>query len=266
MIHDSVRDAFLAFTQPLEGRVPSLYFDIKDLITTGVGNLCNTPDQAVAIKGWVIDGRPATDREIRGDWMALRAEEDRRIRTNEKRLSGLHWRYAQPYTRIRLPDAAIDALVLAKLASNVAHMTRNHFPDMGYWPADAQLGVCSMAWACGPDFPKTFKNFAAAAKKQDWTGAVAACTIKEAGNPGIVPRNKANRICFQNAAMVLSSGADKSRLWWPSQAPAEAFDPAEADTEPAVPHPGPRPEALAGDVSVAGAVVSEALKDMAKTE
>src|SRR5262249_1550380 len=38
-MRDSVRTAFLPFSEPLEARVPFMYLDIKSLVSTGVGNL-----------------------------------------------------------------------------------------------------------------------------------------------------------------------------------------------------------------------------------
>lgn len=260
-MHPAVRASFLTFTQPLEGRVPYMYLDILGLVTTGVGNLIDPSSEAVKLP-WTIgpNGEPASREAIRADWDALKNRQD---------LRRLHHKYAAPITRCRLSEAAIDALVLGKLAANVAHMTTKHFPGFAGWPADAQIGACSMAWACGPGFPATFKNFARAANAGDWLAAAAACAIRdglntpqlEDDNLGIVPRNKANRLCFTNAAAVVAAGAPLDVLHWPAAFDAAAWA-VEADTEPAVPHPGPAPVALAEPFSVAEAVVRDGLRDM----
>jgi hypothetical protein len=49
----------------------------------------------------------------------------------------------------------------------------------------------------------------------NWAGAQADCTIREEGNPGIVPRNRANRICFANAEIATRLRIDRDRLGWP---------------------------------------------------
>jgi hypothetical protein len=261
-LHQSVWDAFSAFSEPLEGaRIPYMYLDVKRLVTTGTGNLIDPVTAALALP-WRVNGRLATQREIREDWTALKSEDDRRAREGERPLYKLHHKYAAAYTRCRLDDADIVELVASKLAANVAYMVGHAFPDFATWPADAQLAACSMAWAVGPGFASKFPNFARAAKAQDWPTAKAACSIRAEGNPGVVPRNTANRLCLDNAAAVAAAGADVSRLWWPS-AFAAPFAAAEADTEPAVPHPGPAPTALAGAFSVAEVLTAEALKDMA---
>lgn len=272
-INPQILERWHAFSEPLEGRVPSLYLDVKGLITVGVGNLCNTPAAAVAIKGWTIDGRPATDREVREDWMALRAEDDRRLREGQASLRKLHWKYAQPYTRIRLPDAAIDTLVREKLASNVAHL-RKIFPTWDAFPADAQLGILSIAWAAGPALDVDaldngnggWPNFCKFARADNWTACVAACKLREEGNPGVVPRNAQNRHCFMNAALVVSLGLPRGTLHWPGDAPDWPEPEDEHTTAVEVPHPGPPPQALAGEVSVAAAVVSDALRELSERE
>jgi hypothetical protein len=265
MMHAAVEKAFVSFTEPLEGRVPHMYLDVKRLITTGIGNLIDPIDAAVRVRGWKIDGRPATEREVREDWMALRAENDRRIRFGEIPLHRQHWKFAARYTRVRLDDAGIAELVIGKLRNNAAHLRAKHFPQWDSWPADAQLAVLSMAWACGPDFPlpkpngSGFVNFAKYAKEQNWTSCVAACRIKEEGNPGVVPRNAANRHCFMNAAFVKTLGLPVDVLHWPGDAPDWSVT-EEPNTRVDVPHPGPPPAPLAEPFSVADVIVRDALK------
>lgn len=252
-----VAEAFPAFTQALEGHVDHMYVDILGLVTTGRGNLIDPIDAAVRLP-WKIDGRPATAREIREDWLALKNEDERRVRFGGKPrpLRELHFKYAAPLTRCRLTSADIDDLTASKLDSNVAFMVANHFPEFATWPADAQLAVCSMAWAVGPAFARKFPSFAKFAQAQQWAACESACTIREAGNPGVVPRNKHNRLCFSNAAYVVEHGRNPDRLYWP--------DPAAAAPESFRPPILPRPEPLAAPVSVAQEIVSDALRELSK--
>ncbi len=81
-----------------------------------------------------------------------------------------------------------------------------------------------MAWAVGDGFPAIFKNFTRFANQHDWGAAVACCRIKEVGNPGVVPRNRRNELCFENAAAVLErSSAARGVLYWPERA-SEVLD------------------------------------------
>lgn len=184
-----------------------MYLDVKGLVTTCVGNLIDTPHEAAKLP-WRhgTEGPHATRDEVFAAWHALKARQD---------LAKKHWRFAAQLNDLRLTEQAMDELVAKKRGEFYAYMKRHHFPAIDDYPADAQLGLLSMAWACGPGFPRTFKNFALSVVNGDWEGAAAACKIREAGNPGVVPRNKANRTCFGNAAIVVQSNLDRERLHWP---------------------------------------------------
>jgi GH24 family phage-related lysozyme (muramidase) len=208
-IRQSVIDAFLAFTTPLEGRVNHLYLDVLGLVTTGIGNLVDPVFAALALPWKLPDGSKAPPDVIRAQWSALKARQD---------LAHRSLKYAAAVTTIRLDDTDVDALVLGKLQENADFVAAHYFPMFAHYPADAQLGIMSMAWAVGPGFPLKFPTFKSAVLEGDWDGALAACTIKEAGNPGLVPRNAANRVCFANAEIVERCGLDPTVLNWPSVA------------------------------------------------
>ena len=78
----------------------------------------------------------------------------------------------------------------------------------------AKPRAASMAWACGPGF--VFPQLAAALRAQDFRLACTHCTISEAGNPGIVPRNVLNRRLYLNAARVVEWKLDPEELHWPT--------------------------------------------------
>lgn len=222
-MHRSVVEAWHAFSEPFEGRVHWLYADVKGLITAGVGNLADPVSLAQAMP-WVVNGVPVDKAEIARQWHA--------VKEHAAYLSKRHYKFAANYTTMRLTDEGIDQFVARRLAiSEVA--IRKHFPGWDSFPADAQLGCLSMAWAVGDGFPAIFKNFTRAANAGDWSGALAACKIKESGNPGVVPRNRANRRCFANAAVSVAHGLDAAELYWPGEAkpaerpPARAIDAAD---------------------------------------
>ena len=96
------------------------------------------------------------------------------------------------------------------------------FPDLPTWPASAQLAVLSLAWACGPGF--RFPKTEAAIRTQDWATAAEEGVINSVGNPGVIPRNKANRQLFLAAAHVVAIGGDRSVLL---MAPPEELSEAE---------------------------------------
>jgi len=208
--------------------VHSLYCDILGLITTGVGNLVDPISLAEQLPWTLEDGSEADLAQLRADW--------HKLKDNASHYAKLHWRFARDATRVRLTDQAIDDLVAKKRAEFEAYLKKNHFPQWDTYPADAQLGIMSMAWACGPGFPGKFKNFARCVLASNWAAAAQlddpsnaksnwSGKIREAGNPGVVPRNKHNRLCFQNAALVEQLSLDPRELHWPNVATATVQDP-----------------------------------------
>jgi GH24 family phage-related lysozyme (muramidase) len=214
-MYDSVRESWHAFSEPFEGRVPSMYLDILGLVTCGVGNLIDPVSEAVKVPFYRdSDGQRATEAEVRAAWHALKERQDLKRR-------GVS--YARALTKLHMRDEDIGALVASRLASNEAFICK-WLPAFPTIPADAQLGILSMAWAVGAGFNRKFPTFTKAALAGDWFAASAACTIREAGNPGVVPRNKANRCCFMNAHLVATHGLDRSALHWPAAVSIEVAE------------------------------------------
>jgi len=211
-MHQSVHENWHAFSQPFEGRLLTMYLDVKGLVTTGVGNLIDPVSEAIKLPWKHKDGRPATSTEISAAWHALKARPD---------LAHRNARLAAALTGLELSDADVDALMESRLNSNEAFITAHHFPFFPEFPADAQLGILSMAWAVGADFAREFKNFKAAVLAGDWLAARDACKIREEGNSGVVPRNAANRVCFANAEIVTRCGLARDVLRWPNVAQAD---------------------------------------------
>jgi len=210
-MHQSVLERFVEFSAPLEGVVTSLYVDIKQLVTVGIGCLADPVQMAMNLP-WVLpDGSRPTRDEIARQWRSVKAE--------APRLAKLHWRYAAALTTIRLTDEGVLEVVRERLIAN-EKVLRGYFPNWDLFPADAQLACCSIAWAVGAGFPATFGNFRAAANAQNWTAAISASGIRTDNNPGIVPRNAANRLCLANAQQVLSQGIPLDTLFWPDTAPS----------------------------------------------
>lgn len=212
-MHQSVIDAWHSFSEPLEGRISGMYLDIKGLVTCAVGILIDPVHMAIALP-WRrdSDNQLATKDEVRTAWSILKTHQDYSRRST---------RAARELTRLHLDDADIDAAVAKKLAENEAFITAHYFYNFAGFPADAQLAIMSMAWAVGPGFPLKFPSFRAAVEAENWLAAREHCTIREEGNPGVVPRNRANRVCFANAAIVTAEHMARDILRWPNVATAD---------------------------------------------
>ena len=200
----SVQANARAFNERFEGSLSFMYLDQEGYVTTGEGNLIDPMTIAMGLP-WQVDGRDATPAEISNAWSAVKARTDL-----EKNGGGA---YAS-VTNLRLTSEAITNLVLAKLGQDEDTL-RKYFPQWDNFPADAQLGILSMAWAMGPAFPQTFTSFTEAANSGDWATAAAQSQMKP--TPGIAPRNTANLLLFTNAA---TPGIDPAELYWPNVAAA----------------------------------------------
>lgn len=205
----SVARAFVSFNAPLEAFLTYLYQDALGLMTTGMGNLVDTrppsPDPTAACLAlpWRMpDGSPATRDQVAASWRAVRA-------------SGCHSAACEkvPGNTVRLTNADVSALVAQKAAANELEM-KKFFPSFALLPADAQLGLHSMAWAAGPDVFSGFPVFTAALNRLVPDFGVAARESVLQG-VGIDRRNAANFQLFTNAGQVFQRGLDFASLVWP---------------------------------------------------
>lgn len=210
-----VRDNFSAFSTKFEGAVPWMYLDIKGLVTTGIGNLINSPGAATALP-WRhgVDGPYATANEIAQAWqtvhdMAGKRDAKGRLFTE---LGGGNSAFANA-TDLRLDAEGIAKAVGGKLESNEA-ILRKRFPYYDNWPADAQLALHSMAWAMGANF--AFPKFQAAVSGliPDFATAAKESYMPDQANPGLRPRNAANKALFLAADNTLRNNLDVTAINW----------------------------------------------------
>lgn len=208
-MYQSVQDAFVDFSTQFEGKVHFMYLDIKGLVTVGIGNLIDPVDAALNLPFvHKSDGSPASQDEIQTEWNTLKSQPD---------LAQKGYKACAPLTNLMLTDDSIAQLVTAKLNQFASTLqSTSEFSTMDSWPADAQLGLLSMAWAMGPAFGSSWPKFRAACAASDWSTAAANCRMSETGNPGLKPRNDADVLLFNNAAAVQTGGLDFSVLHWPS--------------------------------------------------
>jgi hypothetical protein len=227
LLHSSVLDIFPSFSREFEGQVPHLYLDVLGLPTTGIGNLVNDVSSVTRLP-WRVgeDGPLAPLAEILEHWNYLKSRQDLKTRHYKYAKDAFMQRFGHVLT---LSNEAIDELVERRLG-DFAEYSAKKWPNFQFFPADAQLGICSMLWALGS--LTKFPNCARLVSKEDWLGCAAgapakttdkgwqaasyACKIKEEGNAGIIPRNKANVMLFRNAADSVRYGLPVGQLLWPS--------------------------------------------------
>lgn len=230
-MRQSVRDSFRPFTTSFEGEVPEMYTDVLGLVTCGIGNLIDPLPAALSLP-WIhrASGTPATMAEVSEEWRAVK-------------FGKLHWYKGRPPRAIVLSPEGLSEVFMRRFEANEQYLARR-WALWNLWPADAQMGAHSNAWAAGsgwqaPAFDMFVRNasgdgFRSCAGKagydpndpsnrgaawlrdtrpEDDARGVHGPTL----NPGLRPRNMANQTLFQNAAVVLASGFDPERLYWPMQ-------------------------------------------------
>ena len=199
----SVESAFRAFSSKFEGAVNFMYLDVKGLVTTGIGNLIDPGVAALGLPWIRPDGLPASKMEIAIEWGLVKQRQDMKMH------GGMAFKAV---TKLRLSDEGVSQLLMGVLHRNNDAIV-GRFPDFEDWPADAQLATHSMAWACGTGF--RFPRLAAALLEADFRTAAAECHMNETGNPGLAPRNVANKILYRNAAVTRDLHLDPEHLCWP---------------------------------------------------
>jgi GH24 family phage-related lysozyme (muramidase) len=199
-VRASVASVFTEFQAKFEGVCPFLYLDVRGLVTCAIGLLVDPVELALPLP-WTIGDYPATQLEIRNAWDIVKGHQEMAQR------GGFAF---ESLTTIRLTQSAIKAVTLQK-AAQMEEILRTYFPSYDGDPADAQLGLLSMAWALGPAFAPRWPFFSAAYRSGDYATCAEQCQLSAAGNPGVVPRNAATRALFEAAG----AGSDPDVVDWP---------------------------------------------------
>jgi putative peptidoglycan binding protein len=198
-MHQTVRDNFFAFSKPMEGKVEFMYADHLGKVTVGIGCLIDSPEAAWDIRnqgapfGHKADrSREATRDEVFAEW--------RRVKDDPSLIGNLA--EARRQAKLVLTDQSIANLLDRRLLSFEGTLkTHGAFSGLDDWPADAQLGLFSMAWAMGPGFGPRWPSFSAAvAGEPNWFEAVHHCNMV---NTWLIKRNAVNRGLFRNAAWAV---------------------------------------------------------------
>ncbi len=217
VMRTSVKAHWAELNQPIEGSVPFMHLDVRGLVRAGMGNLIDVTsgpfgpptlaERAASVSlaaelGWrTRDGQPASREAVAAEWDVVKRRTD---------LAPQGARAFEPLTALRLTDEAIERAVLVRLERIEEPLrSRDPFTRFDDWPADAQLGLLSMAWVMGPAF--NFPGFQRFAQDDDWEGAAGVCRISpDAGT--VRRRNDLNEQCFRNAARAVAEGIDPEIL------------------------------------------------------
>ena len=200
----AVRSAWRAFNQPFEGVASWMYLDIKGLVTTGMGNLIDPLPAALELPWKNDDDTPAPRNAVVSEWT--------RIKQNAV-LAHQGAQAARAIATLHLADGDIDALILHRLDYDEAILKAYPpFARFDDWPADAQLGLMSMAWAMGAGFGPHFPHFSQACAARDFAAAARNCEMDATANAALARRNDANRQAFLIAAGATDPSLLRSKI------------------------------------------------------
>jgi hypothetical protein len=215
-MHKAVADGFYDWSARYEGAVNFPYLDVKGLVSIGVGILADPVGLMLSLPLRRKDGTLASTGEITAEYNRIKSLGDKGARLGHL--------YARQYATLHLDDAGMHLVVERKL-DTFETVLKRRYPNWEEYPADAQLGVMSYAWAMGPSFEKLAPKFDRAVKTMQWLDAAVESHLQEKGNPGVIPRNKAMDELFRNASVVDAQHLDPTQLYWPrvlDQEPPEA--------------------------------------------
>ncbi|MFF2125496.1 peptidoglycan-binding protein [Streptomyces olivochromogenes] len=217
---DNVRNYWIGFNDPLEGRVAFMYLDQKGWVSTGIGNKIDETATANSMPTdterehslaearelrWLVNGEgsEATADQVSADWDAVKGH-------LELAPQG-HNAFKPPLTSLHLENDEIDRGVFAKLDQmESVLLSRAEFNGFADWPANAQLATLSMCWALGPTL-NDFPMFRAAVANNDWNGAADQCHFTP--DEGTIQiRNKLDREHFLLAQAVADQGQPVERI------------------------------------------------------
>lgn len=159
---------YVADLRRWEGVVPHMYLDQKGLVTTGVGNLLATIEDALALP-WERRGQPATREEVEFNYGAVQA---------------LPWgmaarRYVFP-DGVTLTSEAIDELLVRRIEGFLDQLHRR-MVDFPKFPDPAKRALMDMIFTLGAGglFGTSklhgFPNLVRACRLMDWRSAADHC-------------------------------------------------------------------------------------------
>lgn len=211
-MRDVVLKAFPGFTRDLEGPTNWMYLDVLGIVTTGYGNAMLTVAPALALPWRHPDGSLATPAEVVAEYSAVQNLK------GQRNARGVLWTQCgggafAALTKLRLDDEGVTSLVHRTIAADDEAL-RERYASWEDMPGCAQMGLLSLAWACGSNYH--FPKMDAALAAGDFATAAREIEMTPEHNPGnnLAARNKANETLMLNADRVQAFGLDPDYLNW----------------------------------------------------
>jgi len=199
-----------------EGEVREMYIDNRGLVTTGVGNLLQTPAEANQYEWEKTGGGRAAPQEVAAEYERVRSADTKAKIPNWAVMGGGNFIRAARglgIVTLQLTSESYSRIFSDKLSGLEATMKGTPgFEEFETYPADAQLGVLSLIWLNGAGaanwgpqkedlrLHKTWPNFTNACKRRAWA-EIADRKHYKSKNMGAV-RDRLTEQVFRNAQLV----------------------------------------------------------------
>jgi len=196
--------AFLKEIKRWEGEHPNLYVDTRGYVTTGIGHLLKTADDAAKLP-WLHSGtgRAATAAEVKAAFARV-AQAGADFKRANPNVNGLSAKAYEKFSDLVLPEGLSAKLATDRLNGEFLKGLRKTFPAFNSYPMPAQRALVDMAYNLGvAKLEHKFPNLVAACRKNPPDFATAAAeshrsTCRHA-------RNDATRGLFEQAARLTAS-------------------------------------------------------------
>lgn len=157
---------YISDLKKFEGCCTWLYLDTRGLVTTGIGNLVKTPEDAVRIAMLKPDGTLATDGEKRVAWAQVHALPPAKPASF----------YRKNGPQLVVPMAEVDRLVGTRLRDEFIPGIKKHLPEFDEFPNGPKRGLVDIVYNCGVGGFAKFSHMIASCKKRDWRAAALTCS------------------------------------------------------------------------------------------
>jgi hypothetical protein len=220
------------FLSLYEGELREMYIDNRGLVTTGVGNLLQTPEEANRYKWEIPGGGPASAPDVAAEYQRVSSPDTKIKIPNWAVMGGGNFINAAKQLKIVTLQLTTDSYAKIfndKLTGLESTMKGTPgFEEYEKYPADAQLGVLSLIWANGAGaenwgprkedlrLHKTWPNFTNACKRRAWSEIADRKHYKWKNI--MFDRDKATEQVFRNAQVtegLLQTGGDATKILYP---------------------------------------------------
>lgn len=195
-MYDTVRNAFVKVTAPLDGQVNHMYCDNNRIVTCAVGVRLPTPADASMISWrWKDTNKRATAAEIKAEWVAIR-----QIGQTGPDNSRTHTYYSN-YAQLEMTPAEMYRATLTKLLD--VEDTAAKPKGYRYWPADAQMAFLQIVWDGSSPPEDVWKILV----NEDWNAAVELYPLQNTNRDILIKH------LFSNARTVDRLNLNKAKYW-----------------------------------------------------